>query len=141
MITLIVKHEGFSLLPYLCPNNIPTIGYGTTIYPDGRRVSLSDEPITKEYAEILLNDYCIREVYPVFDKIPFDLTLDQKRAISSLVYNWNAEGFLNSKLYRAICKKDWANVYREWDYGFKNNFNGLFKRRAEEVHYFMKDIK
>lgn len=137
---LIQKHEGCRLQAYLCPAGVWTVGWGTTRYPDGTPVKEGDI-ITQDYADALLTDYLIKEVYPVFDKIPFDLTLDQKRAISSLVYNWNSAGFLNSKLYRAICKKDWANVYREWDYGFKNNFIGLFKRRAEEVHCFMKDIK
>ena len=137
---LIQKHEGCRLQAYLCPAGVWTIGWGTTRYPDGTPVKEGDI-ITQDYADALLTDYLMQEVYPVFDKIPFDLTLDQKRAIASLVYNWNADGFLNSKLYKAICKKDWASVYHEWDYGFKNSLNGIFKRRAEEVHCFMKDIK
>lgn len=140
MSRLIKKHEGFSSSPYLCPKGVWTIGYGITIYPDGRKVSQNDEPITELYAEALLNDYLIREVYPVFSKIPLKLTENQKDALSSLIYNWNAKGFLNSKLYKAICNKDWANVCREWDYGFKNNLDGLFKRRTEELWLFMQDI-
>ena len=140
MSRLIKKHEGFSSSPYLCPKGVWTIGYGITIYPDGRKVSQNDEPITELYAEALLNDYLIREVYPVFSKIPLRLTENQKDALASLIYNWNAKGFLNSKLYKAICKKDWANVCREWDYGFKNNLDGLFKRRTEELCLFMQDI-
>jgi lysozyme len=140
MSRLIKKHEGFSSSPYLCPKGVWTIGYGITVYPDGRKVSQNDEPITEIYAEALLNDYLIREVYPVFSKIPLRLTENQKDALASLIYNWNAKGFLNSKLYKAICKKDWANVCREWDYGFKNNLDGLFKRRTEELCLFMQDI-
>lgn len=140
MTRLIKKYEGFSASPYLCPKGKWTIGYGITIYPDGRKVSQNDEPITELYAEALLNDYLIREVYPVFCKIPFRLTENQKDALSSLIYNWNAKGFLNSKLYKAICKKDWENVCREWDYGFKNKLDGLFKRRTEELCLFIRDI-
>lgn len=140
MSRLIKKHEGFSESPYLCPKGVWTIGYGITIYPDGRKVSQNDEPITELYAEALLNDYLIREVYPVFSKIPLKLTENQKDSLASLIYNWNAKGFLNSKLYKAICNKDWANVCREWDYGFKNNLDGLFKRRTEELWLFMQDI-
>lgn len=140
MTILIKKHEGFSEYPYLCPNGIPTIGYGITVYPDGRKVSMNDKPITEEYAEALLNDYCIRYVYPVFNKIPYLLTENQRQALSSLIYNWNMKGFLKSKLYKAICEKNYAEICKQWDYGFKNNLKGLFKRRTEELYLFMKDI-
>lgn len=136
---LIKKYEGLRLQAYKCPVGVWTIGYGNTSYPDGRKVQEGDI-ITADYAEALLNDYCIREVYPVFGKIPFPLTNRQKEAIASLVYNWNAAGFLKSNLYRAICTRDWANVCREWDYGFKNGLPGLFKRRTEELCYFFWDV-
>ncbi len=136
---LIKKYEGLRLQAYKCPVGVWTIGYGNTSYPDGRKVQEGDI-ITADYAEALLNDYCIREVYPVFGKIPFPLTNRQKEAIASLVYNWNAAGFLKSNLYRAICARDWAAVCREWDYGFKNGLLGLFKRRTEELCYFFWDV-
>ena len=47
---LITKFEGFSSKPYLCSAKIPTIGYGNTYYPDGKRVTLLDDDITKEKA-------------------------------------------------------------------------------------------
>lgn len=136
---LIKKYEGLRLQAYKCPAGVLTIGYGNTSYPDGTPIKENDI-ITKEYAEALLNDYCVREVYPVFGKIPFQLTNRQKEAIASLVYNWNAAGFLKSKLYKAICANDWEAVCREWDYGFKNNLIGLYKRRVEELHYFLWDL-
>ena len=39
------QFEGFRAKPYLCPAGIPTIGYGSTYYADGRKVTLQDEPI------------------------------------------------------------------------------------------------
>ena len=136
---LIKKYEGLRLQAYKCPMGIWTIGYGNTSYPDGRPVAEGDI-ITKEYAEALLTDYLIKNVYPVFGKFPFKLTEGQKDAISSLVYNWNMGGFLKSKLYQAICAKNWAEVCREWDFGFKNGLLGLFKRRTEELALFMRDV-
>ena len=51
----LIKHfEGLRLTPYLCSAGVPTIGYGSTFYEDGRKVSLQDPPITKERAEELL---------------------------------------------------------------------------------------
>lgn len=42
--------EEFSEEPYLDTGKVPTIGYGTTRYPDGRRVSLRDPRITQDQA-------------------------------------------------------------------------------------------
>ena len=47
---LICEFEGLRLKPYLCSAKISTIGYGNTYYPDGKRVTLLDKEITKEYA-------------------------------------------------------------------------------------------
>ncbi len=33
---LIKAFEGFRAKAYKCPANVPTIGYGTTSYPDGK---------------------------------------------------------------------------------------------------------
>lgn len=47
---LIEEFEGLRLTPYLCPANVPTIGIGTTCYPDGTKVTLSDPEITPAQA-------------------------------------------------------------------------------------------
>lgn len=49
---LIERWESFRSKPYLCQAEKPTIGYGTTVYPNGKRVTLQDAPITKEMAMI-----------------------------------------------------------------------------------------
>lgn len=138
MCELIKKYEGLRLDAYKCPRGVWTIGYGNTSYPDGRPVQAGDT-ISQTAAEALLNDYLIREVYPVFAQIPYHLTQCQKDALASLIFNWNRAGFLKSKLYTAICAKDWAEVCRQWDFGFKNGLLGLFKRRTEELALFMRD--
>ena len=51
---LIIKFEGISLKPYLCPAKIPTIGVGATMYENGIKVKLTDKTITKERAMGLL---------------------------------------------------------------------------------------
>lgn len=53
---LIAEFEGFRSEPYLCPANVATIGYGTTIYPNGLRVSLNDKPISEDLAKVYLLD-------------------------------------------------------------------------------------
>jgi len=34
------RFEGYRAKPYLCPANVATIGYGSTYYADGRKVTL-----------------------------------------------------------------------------------------------------
>lgn len=136
---LIRKYEGCKLQSYKCPAGIWTIGYGTTYFPDGTPVKEGDE-ITKEFAETLLIDYIKKNIMPVFDKIPYKLSENQKCAIASLCYNVGVPSFLKSKLFTAICKKDYSEICRQWDFGYRQNLKGLFKRRVEELHYFIKDI-
>lgn len=139
MCELIKKYEGLKLQAYWDKvGNVWTIGYGTTKM-NGSPVK-EGEIITKEYAEALLTDYLMKEVDPYIMKIQVQLTPGQKEALRSLVYNWTGHAFLKSSLFAAINKKDWSEVYKQWDFGRTNGLNGLLKRRAEELCLFMRDI-
>ena len=89
-IDLICEFEGFFSKPYLCPANVPTIGYGTTIYPDGKKVSLTDPPISKDEAkEFLAHD--LKKEEDNLNKFinDFGLTLNENQfsALISFAYN------------------------------------------------------
>ena len=89
-IDLICEFEGFYSKSYLCPANVPTIGYGTTIYPDGKKVSLSDSPITKEQAkEYLAHDLKKEEdnLNELTKKLGITLNENQFSALISFAYN------------------------------------------------------
>ena len=47
---LIKEFESFKSKPYLCPSQKATIGFGSTYYPDGKKVTLQDKEITEEKA-------------------------------------------------------------------------------------------
>lgn len=47
---LIADFEGLRLSPYLCSAKVPTIGYGSTFYPSGIKVTMNDKPITQATA-------------------------------------------------------------------------------------------
>lgn len=138
-IDLIKKHEGLSLKAYKCPAGVITIGYGTTVYPDGKPVKMGDV-ITQTKAEALLLDYVINKILP--DIRDLGLTNNQEAAVCSLVYNIGMPAFKKSKCYKAIKAKDWETVYREWEWikaGGKT-LKGLLKRRSEERYLFFSDI-
>ena len=138
-VDIIKKYEGLSLQAYKCPAGVWTIGYGTTIYPDGKLVKRGDV-ITKEKAEALLLDYIINKIMPNIKDL--NLSNNQEAALCSLIYNVGWYAFSKSKCYKAIKAKDWETVFRNWDWvkGSGKFLIGLAKRRAEEMALFFGDI-
>lgn len=115
-----------------------TYGYGSTKKADGSPVKCGDY-IEKEPAKVLVRDWLIKNVNPIIATIPYRLTENQRQAIESLIYNVGVPAFKRSKLYTAICKKDFYNIFKEWDFGVKQ-LKGLAKRRARELDYFLRDL-
>jgi len=65
------RFEGFRAKPYLCPAGIPTIGYGSTYYADGKKVTLNDSSISQEAANALLMSELQHTYLPgVLKKLP-----------------------------------------------------------------------
>lgn len=138
---LIRKYEGCRLTAYpdpLTKCEPYTIGWGSTVDKNGKPFRLGDS-ISQEMADALLIDYLNKNIVPVFQKIPYTLTIDQKAAIASLCYNVGVPSFLRSKCFTAVCNKDFAGIFENWDWGHKQ-LKGLAKRRAEELFYFLKDL-
>ena len=135
---LIQKYEGCRLQAYRCSAGVLTIGWGATRYPDGTPVKDGDI-ITQEYADALLTDYLMKEVYPHIAKVPYAITINQKRALCSLIYNIGWPALEKSKLWKAIRKKDYIGIFNEWDFGVKQAL-GLAKRRIEELSLFLGDF-
>lgn len=138
-IDIIKKYEGCKLSAYRCPAGVVTIGYGTTVYPDGTPVKMGDT-ITKEKAEALLLDYVINKIMPNIRDL--GLSSNQEAALCSLIYNIGWGAFAKSKCYKAIKAKDWETVFKNWDWCKGNNkfLLGLAKRRAEELYLFFQDL-
>lgn len=139
--SLIKRYESFRPQAYRCPAGKLTIGYGTTIYPDGTPVKKGDM-ITEKKAEEYLNDYIEKNIKPIFKRIPYVLTDNQERALESLIYNIGAGSFLRSKLFVAIKEKNYEQIFKNWDWIKAAGvvMKGLAKRRAEELYLFMKGI-
>lgn len=138
---IIAEFEGYFAQAYPDPltGREPwTYGYGSTTKADGSPVKQGDY-IDKEPAKALLRDWLIKNANPVIASIPYKLTGNQRTAIESLIYNVGVSAFKKSKLYTAICNKDYVNIFKEWDFGVKQ-LKGLAKRRARELDYFMRDL-
>lgn len=92
----LADQEGLSLTPYRCNRGVATIGIGTTVYPDGRKVSIDDKPITVEQAYDYLEDYLERVVYPdIQTHIKTELNQNQFDALCSFLYNLGHQALIN----------------------------------------------
>lgn len=132
MYDLIKKYEGCRLTAYKCPAGIWTIGWGSTVYEDGKPVRQGDK-ITQKRADELLDWYVKNKI-----KVPAGLNKSQIEALQSLIYNIGQGAFDKSSLKKAIVAKDWKAVYKNWDWvtGGGVFLKGLAKRRAEELILF-----
>jgi len=131
------RFEGFRSKPYLCPAGIPTIGYGSTYYSDGRKVTLQDAPVTKEEADALLMVE-LQHTYAagVMRLCPVLLSHPSKfNAIVDFCYNLGVGRLQSSTLRRKINAQDWDGAKEQlmlWTKAGGKVLPGLLKRRQAE---------
>lgn len=138
---MIKQFEGLMLKPYLCSAGVPTIGYGSTFYPGGIKVSLSDPAISKELADKLLINTVETIFLPaVLQLCPTLETPEQAAAILSWTYNLGVGNLKNSTLRKRILNKEWDLVPTElmkWNKAGGKELSGLTKRRKLESIVFI----
>ena len=131
------RFEGFRSKPYLCPANVATIGYGSTYYANGTRVTLNDPPMSQEEAHLLLMVELEHTYLPgVLRNCPI-LATDEKKcnAIVDFVYNLGIGRLQTSTLKRKINAQEWEAAKEQlmlWTKGGGKVLPGLLKRRVAE---------
>jgi len=131
------RFEGFRAKPYLCPAGIPTIGYGSTYYADGRKVTLNDSSISQEAANALLMSELQHTYLPgVLKNCPILATDERKcNAVVDFCYNLGVGRLQTSTLKRKINAQDWDGAKEQlmlWTKGGGKVLPGLLKRRQSE---------
>ena len=142
LLELIKKFEGFSKIPYLCPANVATIGYGSTRYANGLKVTIKDNPITELQAIELLKDTLKQYELAVDSYCRDDINQNQFDALVDFAYNCG-NGNLKSS---TLLKKVNANPnditigleFAKWNKGGGKILNGLVKRRAAESELYFR---
>ena len=148
---MIMNFEGLSLKPYLCSAGVPTIGYGNTYYPNGKKVTLKDKPITKEYAIEIFKFIADLFAKDVNNLLKTTVTQNQFNALVSFAYNVGSdidaddipEGLGDSTLLKKVNKNpNDLSIMAEFLKWVRSNgkvSNGLVKRRNLEAKlYFTK---
>lgn len=142
-LNLIKKFEGFYEKAYLDVVKVPTIGYGTTKWEDGKSVKLG-EKITLERATTLLERQVNEHASTIKKYIKVPLNQNQFDALASFQYNLGS-GILAKypKLAEYINTgqlKKAADLMLEFNKAGGKVFQGLVNRRKAEVELFNKPI-
>ena len=139
-INLIKQCEGCKLKAYPDSGMVSTIGYGTTIYPNGQKVKIGDI-CTQKDAESYLEYFLKKNIFPVVDKICKNKPIPDKvyAALSSLGYNCGS-ALSGTSIINAINHQNWNELalgfrkYVEIDGKFST---GLKNRREIEIKFFL----
>jgi lysozyme len=137
---LIKSFEGLYLKPYLCPANVPTIGYGNTFYENGNKVTLKDPIITEARAiELLMSELGMYE--QKVDSYCID-TINQNQfdALVSFCYNVGPGNLKSSTLLKKVNANPNDPAIRteflKWNKGGGKVLAGLTRRRTAEANLY-----
>lgn len=147
---LIKGFEGLSLKPYLCSAGVPTIGYGNTFYPNGKKVTMRDKPITEGYANEIFKFVADLFAKDVAFLVKSKVNQNQFNTLTSFAYNVGSdidaddipEGLGDSTLLKKVNKNpsdpDIAKELSKWNKSKGIISKGLINRRAKEAkNYFL----
>ena len=133
------KREGLRTKPYLDTRGIPTISLGVTYYPNGRKVTMQDKPITKIEAERLGKVMADRFASEVTALIKSKVNQNQFNALVSIAYNIGINGFKNSSFLKLVNKNPNDPKIKEAIMMWTKNPE-LIGRRKKEVELYFKPI-
>lgn len=138
----IATFEGYSARAYITvPGDVPTVGHGTTVYPDGQPVRIGDVTTPARAMDYLRHDAdkfsrAVKRCAPVpMHQHEFD-------AFVSLTYNIGEGAFCKSTLARKLKAGDYAGACQAilaWDKFKGRPLRGLTTRRQAEYKQCMGD--
>lgn len=147
-LNLIKTQEGLVLHPYLDQVGVPTIGYGTTRYPIGKKVTMGDPAITQGQAEIYLKTDVMDTEEAVSSYVTSQINQNQFDALVSFAYNVGTGGLHGSTLLKRVNANPQDPAIRDafmmWDKGHVDGqlveLPVLKARRKDEADLYFQDI-
>lgn len=142
---LIKRFESFRPKPYLCPASVATIGYGSTVYPSGRKVTLQDEEITESEACVYLGYDVAKFERAVSSCVKVPINQNQFDALVSFTYNLGGAALAKSTLLKKINANPSdpliRNEFGKWIRAGGIILKGLVARRLAEATLYFKPVK
>ncbi|OTG81891.1 lysozyme [Acinetobacter sp. ANC 4558] len=138
-INLICGFEGKRLAAYDDGVGVWTIGFGTTIYPNGQKVKKGDTCTEIQAKQYMQNDLKKFE-HIVNEAVTVQLNQNQFDALVSLTYNIGSGAFEKSTLLKKLNTGDYqgaADNFDRWVNAGGKRLQGLVNRRAKEKELFL----
>lgn len=137
----IQESEAFSSVPYLDGGGVPTIGFGSTKYPNGKAVTMRDKPINHFQASEIFMTTMEEYEKAVEEAMGIELTQCEFDALVSLCYNIGVNAFKHSTLAKIANRKDGmlqeADQILRWNKDNGKEVKGLTNRRRKERAMFL----
>ena len=139
---LIEHFEGLRLMSYQDSVGVWTIGYGTTVYPNGSPVRKS-ESCTAEQANVYIAHDDVKFSDGVTKLVQVPLNQNQFDALVSFAYNLGLGNLSGSTLLKKLNMKDYAGASNEfvcWNKAGGVVLAGLTLRRQSERNLFNQKV-
>jgi len=142
LITL-AGYEGYRRHAYDDGAGVQTVGYGSTVYADGKTPVKAGDTLTPDRALITLGAHVSRTEAALRDCIgPVPLAANEWDAYVSLAYNIGTRAFCKSGVVRALhaTPPNYTGAcaqIRRWVYAGGKTLPGLVKRREAEYRLCM----
>jgi lysozyme len=138
---VIKEFEGYYDKAYRDPVGIPTIGYGTIMYPNGAKVKMGEKCSKKEAEHWLMFE--IEEIIPRIEKlIKVEVSNNQLCALVSFCYNLGTGALGKSALLKKLNRGDELGEvgleFKKWINAGGRPLQGLIRRREAERKLFLK---
>lgn len=134
--------EGTVLVPYKDSVGVATIGTGTTVYPNGQKVKITDPPITNKQATEYLK-FHINKDAKIFNKTLLGVPLSQTEydLYMDFTYQFGTGAWSSSSMLRNLKQGKYIQAcdsLLKWKYAAKrdcsvrkNNCYGVWSRQLE----------
>lgn len=134
--------EGTVLVPYKDSVGVATIGTGTTVYPNGQKVKMTDPKITEKQATEYLKFHIDKDA-KIFNKSLLGIPLSQAEydLYMDFTYQFGTDAWSSSSMLRNLKQgkyKQACDSLLKWKYAAKrdcsvrsNNCYGVWVRQAE----------
>lgn len=139
-VDMICAFEGKRLTAYDDGVGVWTIGFGTTVYPNGQKVKRGDTCTDDQAKQYMQNDLKKFES-TVNNSINVPLSQNKFDALVSLAYNIGSGAFSKSTLVKKLNTGDYngaASQFDVWVNAGGKRMQGLVNRRAKEKELFLK---
>ncbi len=134
--------EGTVFVPYKDSVGVPTIGTGTTVYPNGQKVKMTDPKITQKQATEYLKFHIDKDA-KIFNKTLLGVPLSQTEydLYMDFTYQFGTGAWSSSSMLRNLKQgkyKQACDSLLKWKYAAKrdcsvrsNNCYGVWVRQVE----------